>query len=450
MLDGVRVLLDGYHLGMARGSGVRTYGLTLLETLFSLNAEVSILYDLPVKRKGEALLSYVDFLSELSHHSYSEFIPIEKRKSSGHFLRATLKKALRKFRSLLYLPKGVARIDTIPFIEIPESCRYLRRISSLYSAALCFDASDFFLKYLGLNYTFYSLRDKFDLFHVTYPKPITIPGTKKVTTVHDLIPLKLPDVTLMDKRYFYKVVKDAIKKSSAIFTVSEASKKDLMEFYDVSPDKVVVTYQPVNTSLLTEFLDFYQNDAIAESRVRAYSLQPKRYILFVGVLEPKKNVRRLLEAYVSLDTDLDLVIVGRKGWLFEDIFNFYHRLRQSVRQKIHFFDYLPRLDLACLYSQAITFVFPSLYEGFGLPPLEAMSFGCPVVASSTSSLPEVCGDAAIYVDPYSVSSIAHGIARVIGDDDLREELRVASQNRSKVFSLEAYQEKIVKAYQKLL
>ena len=211
----------------------------------------------------------------------------------------------------------------------------------------------------------------------------------------------------------------AVKRSHRILTVSEASKRDIMHFFDVAPEKIVVVYNAIDERFRTAPSD----EEVARVRER-YQLD-HGFVLYVGNIKPHKNLVRLIEAFDLLRRrgfeELKLLIIG-------DEISKLPALRRAVHtHKLHkhvrFLGYLPDETLAVLYRLAAVFVFPSLYEGFGLPPLEAMACGTPVVTSNVSSLPEVAGDAAVLVDPYDVESIVDGIERVLTDPALGAELR---------------------------
>lgn len=268
-------------------------------------------------------------------------------------------------------------------------------------------------------------------------------GAKKITTIHDLIPLRLPYATLDSKKVFYNKLRDGLKDSAVTITVSENSKQDILTYYEVDPDKIIVTYQPIALKPLMA-----TDDEVAFF-LRRYGLNYQQYILFVGAIEPKKNVGRLLDAYASMDIDLPLVIVGKKGWLWEDELGKTSFLEGS-RKSVKLLEYISTDALRYLYRGASCLVFPSLYEGFGLPPLEAMSFGCPVITSNVSCLPEVCGNAALYVDPYSVQDIKDKIEMLLGDAKLRTQLVQAGTVNAKAFSMENYVQRLYQAYAKAL
>ena len=182
-----------------------------------------------------------------------------------------------------------------------------------------------------------------------------------------------------------------------------------------------------------------------------YKLKNKNYILFVGAIEPKKNLGRLIDAYTCLDTDMKLVIVGKKGWLWEEEIGKLEALfGKGFARKNRLLEYVSKKDLMYLYHGAFCLVFPSLYEGFGLPPLEAMSLGCPVITSNLASLPEVCGDAAIYVDPYNSDDIRQAIEKLIDNPQMQLQLKEAGKKRVELFSMENYAKKLYEAYTKII
>jgi glycosyltransferase involved in cell wall biosynthesis len=161
----------------------------------------------------------------------------------------------------------------------------------------------------------------------------------------------------------------------------------------------------------------------------------KPYILFVGTIQPRKNIAKLIEAVSLLkEKQVQLVVVGKKGWLWEEILAAPEKFK--IADRVKFLDFVTNEDLPILYKNALCFVLPSLYEGFGLPVLEAMKFGCPTVISNVSSLPEVGGDASLYFDPQSVDDIAEKLDKVISDEKLRAEMTEKGYNQVKKFSWE--------------
>jgi glycosyltransferase involved in cell wall biosynthesis len=282
--------------------------------------------------------------------------------------------------------------------------------------------------------------------HYVRPLLCTIPS---VVTIHDCIHLLFPQYlpNRMAWRYAKFMMGSAVRHSALVFTVSEASRADILRFYPwVDPRKVHVVPNAIDTELLED-----PGEEEMERVRERYQLRG-RFILFAGNVKPHKNLERLIEAFALLreggHDDLQLLLSG-------DDVSRYGSLRRAVeraglRQDVRFFGFVPHTTLAALYRMASVFAFPSLYEGFGLPPLEAMSCGTPVVTSRMSSLPEVVGDAAVLVDPYSVEDIASGIGRVLGDDDLRATLIERGRARARTYSWERSVRAIHAGYMKAL
>lgn len=218
--------------------------------------------------------------------------------------------------------------------------------------------------------------------------------------------------------------KYSIKNAKKILTISEATKKDIIKHYNVDESKIIVTYPG-----FTKFDENENNtDVLERNNLR------ENYILFVGTLQPRKNLIRLLEAYNKLNNkELKLVVVGKKGWLYDEIFQ---KVKEyTIENKVIFLDFVKREDLGVLYKNAKFLVLPSLYEGFGIPVVEAMSLSLPVVVSNISSLPEIVGEAGILVDPYEIDSIVQGMEKALNlDQNERNRIIEKGKEQSKIFS----------------
>jgi len=275
-----------------------------------------------------------------------------------------------------------------------------------------------------------------DLLHAPhYVLPILCP-TRHVVTIHDCIHLLFPQylpnrAALHYARY---MLGRAVRRSALVFTVSEASRADILRFYpDADPERIRVVHNAIDSDMLRD------PGPEEMERVRERYRIRERFVLFAGNIKPHKNLDRLVRAFGLLKQrpgleDVKLILIG-------DEVGSYGSLRrrvegEGVRADVRFFGFVPERTLAALYRMASVFAFPSLYEGFGLPPLEAMACGTPVVTSRISSLPEVVGDAALLVDPYSVEDIAEGLARALSDEALRRSLTEKGLARSAAFSWE--------------
>jgi glycosyltransferase involved in cell wall biosynthesis len=288
-------------------------------------------------------------------------------------------------------------------------------------------------------------RERPDVYHAPhYVLPVAVP-CRSVVTIHDCIHLMFPQYLPNRAAYAYAraTMWAAARRSDRILTVSEASKRDILHFFNVPPEKIVVVYNAIDE----HFWVTPGDEAIARVRER-YQLDHK-FVLYVGNIKPHKNLVRLIEAFAELRTseaeDLKLLIIGDEISRLPALRRAVHK--HKLHKHVRFLGYLPDDTLAILYRLASAFAFPSLYEGFGLPPLEAMASGTPVVTSNQSSLPEVTGDAAVLVDPYDVESIVDGLRRVLGDPALAADLGRRGQERAREFSWERSVEKIRQVYQ---
>lgn len=269
----------------------------------------------------------------------------------------------------------------------------------------------------------------FDLFHCPdFTLPPTL-GRPTILTVHDLAFLRTPDCAYPTLRaYLEGVVPRSIRRASHVLAVSESTRRDCIELLGTPPEKVTAIVEGVGAQFHPP-----RNPTDARARVVERAIAHP-YILAVGTLEPRKNYLRLLEAYALLrqwGVDYPLVIAGKPGWLYEPIYEAIIRLKLVDYVVIRHPDDNLLVDL---YGAAEMLVFPSLYEGFGLPPLEAMACGVPVVCSDTSSLPEVVGDAAVMFDPTSVEAMAAAILSVLEDPVLASRLRARGLGRAATFT----------------
>ena len=227
-----------------------------------------------------------------------------------------------------------------------------------------------------------------------------------------------------------------------IIAISQSTKQDLMHYFSVSEERICVVYlAPRHFCYPERNPDFLRSTL---GRLEIY----QDFILTVGSLEPRKNLKTLVEAYAMYVTHHSgrelLVIAGAKGWLNDDITQLVAAL--GVEDRVKFLGYVQEADLRVLYSAARLFVYPSLYEGFGLPPLEAMACGAPVITSNTSSLPEVVGDAAILIDPCSGEKLCQAMHMVLANDDLRSSMRQQSLERARLFSWEQAAQETLAVY----
>jgi glycosyltransferase involved in cell wall biosynthesis len=288
-------------------------------------------------------------------------------------------------------------------------------------------------------------RHPVDVLHVQFTAPPFAP-CPVVTTIHDLSFEHLPETFKRRSRTQLRLtVRRTARKAALILTLSEFSRRDIIETYAVDPERVIVTpaaapkhFQPVAAD--TELERIHERYGIGAN-----------YLLSLGSIQPRKNLTRLIEAFQWLrksrpdDALPQLVIAGKRGWLDDEVFR--AAQRDGLNESVKFIGYVPEEDLPALYSGATCFVYPSYFEGFGLPVLEAMQCGAPVIAGNQTSLPEVAGDAALLFDPFDTRALGEAIARVIDHPDYRAELRARGLKRAAEFSWIATAHLTLKAYE---
>ena len=284
-----------------------------------------------------------------------------------------------------------------------------------------------------------------ELFHSTEHLLMPLKNAPTVMTVHDLAFKLYPAYHRRLNRWFLNSAMPLfLERADAIITVSESSKRDLMRVYGVPADKITVTYEAASPT-------FSPAPAERVAAVRsAYGL-PDRYLLTVGTIEPRKNLIRLVQALRILrrtDPGLTLVIVGGAGWLYQDFFELLDKLEEP--RSVLLSGFVPDEDLPAIISGAEAMVMPSLYEGFGLPVLEAMACGTPVVSSSASSLPELGGQAARYFDPHDAAEMASVLQVVLSNQELRHEMRRLGMAQAASFSWERTVDETLDVYKRVL
>lgn len=269
---------------------------------------------------------------------------------------------------------------------------------------------------------------------------------RSVVTVHDVAWKIFPRAfTPFMRNYLELSTRFAVRSAKKVLAASEATKKDLVKFYGANPEKIAVTYLGLDGSFKPGRYDEVQ--PVLDN----YDLVYQKYVLFVGTIQPRKNIIRLVEAFQKIKKENHieekLVIIGGRGWLWEPILKKIKMV--GLDGSTRYLDYVKQEDMAPLIAGARLLTLPALYEGFGLPPLEAMASGVPVVVSNVSSLPEVVGDAGILVDPDSVESIADGLLQVLMDQNLRQKMIAKGLEQAKLFTGENTARKTLEVFESL-
>jgi glycosyltransferase involved in cell wall biosynthesis len=458
-----RILIDTFNSRLVESTGIGVYTRVLTAANQQLGHEVFLLTDtgIPFDRtdpKMREILSAPDSVLSFDHPNsvrsyYSGRTWYIRHGLLGWYLRNRLPSKFpfrlltRAFPQLLarVFPQQQSPVHLVDQLDFIDQ-NYIRRRLGNFDGII--NGYDLFKSAL---HRFETVRQPtiidspidVDIAHFTWCLPIRIRNAKmNIYTLHDLIPLRFPFLTLDEKSTYYELVKWCCQTAERIATVSEHSRKEIIDLFGVSPAKVFNTFEAVETSANP---DGWQIDEIKRSLHSLLGLKYAEYFVLAGAIEPRKNVATAIEAHLSAATDFPLIICGVKGPLSASELKLLaadstlHGHRDAWRGKIIVCEYLPRYLLEMLMTGARALLAPSITEGFGLAPLEAMSLGTPVIASNTGALPEVCGAAAIYVDPYKPADLRRAIEKVAALsandlDDLRSKARAQAQH----FSFENY------------
>ena len=291
------------------------------------------------------------------------------------------------------------------------------------------------------------LRKSVDLFHAPDHHIPRISGVPTVASVMDVIPMLHPEWIKNDLRSLKSwLFNAAIHQSDHVITISEFSKQDMVEHLGLSPDRISVTPLGVEPVYFERVAEHTRDEVLAR-----HGLKPG-FFLFLGTLQPRKNLPRILQAFEQLPADVrkehPLVIVGRDGWNNEDLLPKLQQL--EARGEGRWLSFLPQSDVLALLQSAAALTFPSLYEGFGLPVIEAFAARCPVIASNSTSLPEVAGDAAWMVDPYDVDSISAAMGALLAQPGLREQKIELGLTRARQYTWHECARQTLEVYRKVL
>ncbi|MGK7862421.1 glycosyltransferase family 4 protein [Falsiroseomonas sp. E2-1-a4] len=441
-----RIAIDGYNLALDQGTGVATYARNLSHRLGALGAEVGVLYGQRGSTGEDGLLR--------------EVMLYDARPRPPHWLKRAIDDAVHAMKlSYGEEAKRVPLTDSV--IRRGLEAR-LPHADTLWNAPELFRAA---VQSFGLKNRMGRVRlpDQQDVMHWTYPLPLLVEGTKNIYTIHDLVPLRMPYATLDVKRRYLGTCRAIAMHADHIVTVSDASKRDIINLLGVPAEKISNTYQSVE--IPDRLARKPENLARAEVK-GAFGLDWGEYWLFFGAIEPKKNVGRLIEAYLASGSTKPLVICGKQAWqmrqelglIYDDDqrimadpgpFDGVQALTRKLRDRVILLDYAPFRLLVSLVRGARALLFPSLYEGFGLPALEAMLLGTPVMTSNTSSLPEVVGDAALTVDPYDTRAMAEAIQALDGDEALRLALAAKGPAQAALFDGAHYERRLAEMYARI-
>lgn len=426
LVSDTTVCIDGFNLALPKGTGVATYGRTLAGALKALNCNVDILYGLNVSNTSPPALKEVQFFNELG---------------AGNPVRYPKALSPRWWRQVAQWQKwGMDEIKISGQVELRGTESWLPAHDKVFNVTTLFERAHHYYKRTNRFATIHFPSPP-KIMHWTYPLPIRVANSINIYTIHDLVPLRLPQTTLDNKKDYFRLIKKICKGNDPIVTVSQSSKKEIISFFPHAEERIYNTYQTIDREFLHPSLD---TNAGTEEIKKIFGIVPDSYFLFFGSLEPKKNIGRLIEAFLMSSSNRKLVIVGAMAWKNESELRFMQRGIDLHR--ILYIDYLPGRLLVAMLRNARALLFPSIAEGFGLPVLEAFACGTPVMCSHEGGLAEVAADSALIVDAYDMRSIIAGINALDVRDDLCEELRLMGEIQAALFSEEKYAQRLQNAY----
>lgn len=424
------VLIDGSQFLSKTATGIGSYGRTLASTLRSLGFDLTVLYGRSAKVRRQAApqsLAVQVFGSETAPERR-----LVRWLRNTPFLAGAAVGLNRRVRPHQVSTDGIDLAAFEPPLPVVDN---VLNASRLYERApLHFAVTERFLEVEAPR--------EVNVAHWTAPLPLKARGIPNIYTLHDLIPIQFPYFIVDRDALSFRLHTAIAREADHIITVSEASKHHILDLLKIPEERVSVTYQPA-PSLAK--LDRTEAERLVET---IYGAEPGNYALFLGAIEPKKNLKRLIEAFLMANTGIPLLMAGPKGWLNKEELELIKTVtaQQSLVRQL---GYLPRRHVTALLQCARYFVFPSIYEGFGLPVLEAMKLGVPVLTSNTSSLPEVAGDAAVLVNPLDMARLTKGIRALTNDADLRAELAQRGPAQAAKFSEDVYRKRLAEAYRKV-
>lgn len=427
----MKFVVDGFNLALERGTGVATYTRNLTVTLREMGHEVHVLY-------GRAGVGGADNLcGEIS------FFDTAAVPRGGRFAR------IRRGMGVLTNPfaRSIGPIELSGAVIYKDFASRLPAFDQLWNSPYLYENAELYFRAFGRRMTVTPPKGA-SIAHWTYPLPVKASGAKNIYTLHDLVPLRLPYTTLDRKAVYLKLVSLLIKHADHIVTVSETSKKDIINILGVPESKITNTYQSV--SIPESYLSIPAGELQTELK-GVFGLGYKEYLLFYGSIEPKKNIGRIIEAYLASGIETPLVIVGAQAWKAEQELKLLKNLGPARERgpKVVQIEYVTFPQLVNLIRGASAVTFPSLYEGFGLPILESMICGTPVITSNVGSMIEIGDDAAIYVDPYNTRDIKEAMVAAVRNPDLSAEKAARGLFVAKRFSPEAYQMRLKGLYSQL-
>ena len=422
------VCFDGYNLALPSGTGIATYGRSLIAAARGMGVSPQLLHGPHMRPSNDPFLGQLALADARRINKPPRTVRhLEVAAAwagrSAHYVEAT---------DEIFWPTENGQPEVDAFWIAPDLFRIAVKAHAKYGAIT--------------PLSFSSPLSAPDIMHWSMPMPLRARVVPNIYTFHDLIPLRLPHTTSEDKRRYLQMCRDLAQLADHVITVSETTRNDVIRLLGISPDRVTNTFQAVRPVDVSGRPD----EAVAETIRNAFGLKWKDYFIHFGAVEPKKNLGRVVEGYVRSGVCSPLVVVEGRSWLEQPEVALLEALEAypeaGIASRIHRLRYLPQALLQDLIRGARATVFPSLYEGFGLPILESMGLGTAVLTSNIGAAAEVAGDAALLVDPYQADEIGGGMRRLEQDHAFRLHLENLGRLQAGKFGMDLYRERLNAVY----
>lgn len=424
-----KICIDAFNISLSKGTGIATYGRNLLNAVSAIGCNAEVLFGTRGASKRhvtESILAEGEREDKISVKKSRRFFEtINTRFGRSAYIVA-------EDKSVIWDERNGGRPNAQRFWSSPNLYYYSQRAYDAYGSITPVDFNG----------------ERPDIFHLTTPLPLFGRGVVNICTFHDIIPLVLPHSTTDNKLKYKNLCTTILNKYDHIVSVSEKTKEDIVHTFGISEEKITTTYQDVYVPADVVGMSDAEID---EALVRIFGLDYNNYYIYYGAIEPKKNVGRIIEAYLLSGSQRPLVIVGGRRWLEARELGLYDQIKSrgvSGANRIQIYDYMPQKLLMQLVKGARATIFPSLYEGFGLPVVESMVLGTPVITSTAGSLPEIAGGAAIMVDPYDVRALASSISLLDSDERAASELVSKGLKNAERFTSKQYADRLSAVYKR--
>jgi glycosyltransferase involved in cell wall biosynthesis len=419
-----RILFLGYDFELKNQRGIGFYSKSLIKTCYEMGFDNYIMTSAPDSK-------YQNIRELLIYQKLMNPEPFARRSKIG-LLSRLIKAKLDLFPRYRTIESGFIKAHD-------QKLNYLDYCRGFVNKPRLYDLLELNSRFLESPY--HIKPGNADILFCTAPLAIkTSYSTKLIQTLHDVIPLFNLNHNGDNPTIFYRRMLNALRHSDKVISVSQFSKEEALKVFPGYEDKIEVTYQPI--PIYPDEEKMSEEPLVQEGILKSYGLEKNGYFLYNGFLERRKNIENLIQAYSAIGAKVKIPLVLAGAIDHKDI-ELVKLIKNSLRQNVIYLGYISTVAKLVLLRNATAFVFPSQYEGFGIPPIEAMKMNCPVISSNTTSLKEVCEDGAVLVNPFSVSEIAEAMETLVSNSSLREKLIRNGAKRVDFFSYENFKKRIL-------